>query len=222
MIKVNNLSKKFDNKIVYDDVSFTLNNRSAVVGLNGCGKTTLLNIILGLDKDYKGSVESSFNNASCVFSINSLPEFLCIYDIIKSRKLDLDLLDKYLQLFDASEYKNVIIKDLSLGTKTKMNIIFTLLWDSDYLFFDEVTNSLDYQSIKKLKELLISQDRNMLIISHDFLFLDGLVDQITVIEAPNKVTQITYDEYKDSSKLNEVIDKIIESDNNETVNTKRD
>lgn len=188
LLEINKLSKRFDNKVIFDDLSFKVNNGvTTIVGLNGIGKTTLMRIIVNLDKDFSGEINRNFKESSVCFSTNELPLYLSIYELVKSTNLSVERLNYYLKLFSIDQYKNTWIKDLSMGTKTKMNIIFAILWPSEILIFDEPTNTLDINSIIILIDLIKNESRDCILISHNLEFIKNVSDQILIIESEKSV-----------------------------------
>lgn len=178
MLKIK--TKKFGNKVILKDLTFSFEKKTALVGLNGVGKTTMIKILVGLDNHYDGEVDV-LNNISLCLSENILPDYITIQELVSSQKLsNLELL-KLLDKFDVSSYKNTLIKNLSLGTQKKMNIIYALLIKRDKIIFDEPTNGLDYQSIYNLITILNKDKREMLLVSHDFNFIEKTCDNIAIL-----------------------------------------
>lgn len=175
-----NVNKAFGKKSILENITFDFENKTALVGLNGVGKTTLMRILIGLDTEFSGEVKI-IKNASVVFSENILPEYITIKELCQSQNLNLDNMDKYLEMFSVTQYKNTLIKNLSLGSSKKMNIIFALLIEKEYLIMDEPTNGLDYQSIYNLSKILKEDKRILLLISHDFNFIKNVCDKIAIL-----------------------------------------
>lgn len=140
----------------------------------------MLRILLGLDNKFEGEV-NKVTNCSVAFSDNILPDYITISELWICSKLDFSKLDLYLQKFNVEKYKNTLIKNLSLGTKRKMNIIFALLINNRYIIMDEPTNGLDYQSIYNLTKILVDDDRIKLIVSHDFNFINKVCDNVAIL-----------------------------------------
>lgn len=211
-----NVSKSFGKNQVLENINFEFDKNTALVGLNGVGKTTLMRILLGIDKKISGEVKV-ISDASVAFSDNVLPEYITILELVKSANLDLNKFEDMLKKFDVEKYKNTLIKNLSLGTKKKMNIIFSLLLKRDYLIMDEPTNGLDYQSIYNLTNILKKDTRIKLIISHDFNFIDKVCDNVAIlykkklIENANKKQLL---EKYNKENLEEIFNYLV--DNNES------
>lgn len=182
MFELKNVSKSFGDKKVLENLDFTFSgNKLAYVGLNGVGKTTSMNIILGLDKKISGSVVKHFKNPSVQFSKNSLPEFLSINEFCNARKIDLKKVKEIAQKINVVEYLDKQIRFLSFGTQMKMNLIYALVQNSDMVFLDEPTNGLDYETVYNLIKIVKNDPRKFFIISHDINFIEGTCDQLCVL-----------------------------------------
>lgn len=177
---INNVTKKFGDKIILEEINFSFDKKTALVGLNGVGKTTLIKILVGLDNQYEGEVTIEKDVSLCL-SENILPDYITIQELISSQKLNHQELLKLLDQFDVSTYKNTLIKNLSLGTQKKMNIIYSLLVKRNKIILDEPTNGLDYQSIYNLINILKKDNRDMLLVSHDFNFISKTCDNIAIL-----------------------------------------
>lgn len=177
-----NVIKKFGNKEILNNVSFEFNNKTALVGLNVVGKTTLIKILLGLEDVQSGEVKFDVKDVSVCLSENILPEYLTINEIANVFQFNKENLHNLLVNFSILEYKNTLIKNLSLGTSKKMNLIVALLTKRKYLILDEPTNGLDYQSLQYLKTILSKDKRELLLISHDFSFFEKFIDNIAILK----------------------------------------
>ena len=211
MFKFKNVTKQFSKKMILDDVSFEFSgNKLAFVGLNGVGKTTTMNLILGIDKKYKGEIETQDLKASVAFSKNALPEFLSIREFVSSRKLDSSKLDELCNRLNVAEYLDTQIRKLSFGTQMKMNLIFALLFDSEVVFLDEPTNGLDYETVYNLTQIIKEDDRKYFIISHDINFIEETCDHLMVLDD----CKIKYDqEIAEGDDVKSILNKFVEKDN---------
>lgn len=166
MIKINNLYKSFGDKIVYSDFSlnFESGEISAVLGPSGCGKTTLLNIIAGLDNDYRGEVVLSgeterlaaadgrkkiraayvFNEPRLIPSLTALENLTFIG---ADEKTAADMLQKVGVPTGLYPY------ELSAGMAQRVNLARAFTASTDVILLDEPFKSLDYGLKLKLLEL---------------------------------------------------------------------
>lgn len=211
---IKKLIKKYGSTVILDNIDFNFFGKCALVGLNGVGKTTLLKVLIGLDKDYEGDV-NKLTDASVIFSENILPDYVTIYELVRSQKLSVQHLDLYLSLFDVDNYKNKLIKNLSLGTSKKMNIIYGLLVTRKYILLDEPTNGLDYKSRYNLVKILKEDKRQILLISHDFNFIEQVCENIAILNNQKIIENTSIEgllKKYNKSGLEEVFNTLVEND----------
>ena len=189
------------NRILLKDFSFTLNpnDKIALIGEEGNGKSTLLKIIAGLDvSDYV----SYTGDIICNEKIEYLPQ------TIESKYLDLDVLDyisddiDYNELYslavsiniDLKLLENRIIKTLSGGEKVKISLLKILYSKPDILLLDEPTNDLDLKTLVWLEEFIKNSSLPILFISHDETLLENCANGILHLEQLKRKTEahITY------------------------------
>lgn len=173
MLSVNNLYKKYADREVFNTISFSIPQKAIVslFGKNGQGKTTLLKIISGqikyegrityngisLENDYNEFIKKVvlINNSDFLYSHLSLMEHISlIKNLSDSEVLADELLDELIDILGVSEYKDMYIKNLSLGTKQKMQIITSLLTKPKVILFDEPFVNLDEKSVINLLRFL--------------------------------------------------------------------
>ena len=184
MITVSNISKAYIDKVLFDKISFNINNNKKIglIGLNGTGKTTLLRIILGQETDYKGQISIIDEEIGYLPQVIEFKEKDTIFSFLKNNikedweeyKIDYALNRVGLEKID----RNLEIKNLSGGQKTKISIAKILLNDPSTLLLDEPTNNLDYETLEWLEHFLNNFYGNVLVISHDRRFLDNVVSKI--------------------------------------------
>lgn len=185
VLYIENLSKKFSEKLLFENLNLQVRkgDKTAIVGKNGCGKTTLLKIIMG-------EIES--NAGICKLGKNTIIGY---YDQEQS---DLDpekniideVWDKFPKL-TTTEIRNALasflftgedvfkkISSLSGGEKCRINLLKLMLSKSNFLLLDEPTNHLDISSREALEEALLDYDGTVLVISHDRYFLNKSINKI--------------------------------------------
>lgn len=175
-IKINNLTKIYNQKIVLNNINFVINNNKInfIVGANGCGKSTLIKCILDLIT-YKGTIFKSGKISYAPEKI-FLPNNLCVdkfFELIIKIK-GINNLSYYNYLLDLFHlrihlYKNIY--ELSLGTKQKIILIQALIEDSDVYIFDEPLNGLDDNSMESFIGEIIKLNGSgklVIIVSHDY------------------------------------------------------
>lgn len=195
ILEVSNINKKFNNNEILKNVNFNLfeKEKVALVGLNGVGKTTIVNIINKIIDADDGKVTIHKKVATC-YSSTFLPQCISIYELIKYRNLSQTKLDEFLKMFDIEKYKHTFIENLSSGTKKKMDLIFTLLKEVEFVILDEPTVALDFVSVIKLSEYIKNDTRTYLVISHDFGFLNQFINKVILLKDRQINKEIEYNQ----------------------------
>lgn len=149
MIKIKELSKNFGNKNVLSNISIDINqfDRLAIMGKSGRGKTTLINIIIGTIKKYKGNVINTFNGTAVVFQENRLLDNFTAFDNVK---LITDansniILSHFNELGLAGE-EYILAGKYSGGMKRRLSIIRAVLADAELIIMDEAFKGLDLET----------------------------------------------------------------------------
>ena len=200
MFTINNLSKTYGNDYIIINGKIVINthDKCALVGKNGSGKTTIMNIING-NTDYEGNLEKN-DITICKFNqIEEIQDTAQNY-LIDYQNYDYEKENIIHQLIDMFELdSNILLKQfntLSGGQKSIIRLIKTLSSKSDLLLLDEPTNHLDFKSINILINWLKKFEKSYVIISHDRFFLNEISNK--VIEIENKLINsynCNYDEY---------------------------
>lgn len=204
MLEVNNLSKRYNDNLVLDNISFSIKKGDivSVVGPSGSGKSTLLRCIDLLEKSegeilfegkklYKGEIGKKIG---MVFQQFNLFPHLSVLDniILAPTKLKLmakkDATKKAYELLDTIGLKdkaNSYPNELSGGQKQRVAIIRTLIIDPDIILFDEPTSALDPEMIGEVLELIkgiANTGKTMMIVSHEMGFVKNVSNRVLFLE----------------------------------------
>lgn len=185
LVEINNLTISIKEKNLIENVSFKIkrNKKIALLGENGCGKTTLIKEII---KNNNPTIKINPRVKIGYFdqSQDILVGEKSILDNIKiSSSFDETFIRINLNLFGFKGddvYKKVEM--LSGGEKVKMALCKIILEDNNFLILDEPTNYLDIISLEALEQSLKNTDKTMLIVSHDRAFIDKICDYIIEIK----------------------------------------
>ncbi|MEP1487774.1 MAG: ABC transporter ATP-binding protein [Algibacter sp.] len=199
MVTIENLHKKFGKNQVLSGVDLTITDGGifAVLGPNGSGKTTLIKSVLGMVIPNKGTItvlgEDIKKNSDYRHKIDYLPQIanfpsnLKVKELIKMIK-DLrkptDEDERLIELFKLEPFLDKKLGNLSGGTKQKVNLVLTFMFDSPLIILDEPTTGLDPISLIRLKDLIKTEKakgKTILITSHIMSFVEEVSDEIVFI-----------------------------------------
>lgn len=199
VLEISNLTLLAGKKILLNNVSFKIKKgkKIALLGQNGCGKTTLIKEII---KDNNSAISINPRTRIGHFSQNqnNLLDEKSILDNIKiSSSFDETFIRINLNLFGFNSndiYKN--ISTLSGGERVKVALCKVILEDNNLLILDEPTNYLDIVSLDSLEKSLKNTNKTMLIVSHDRTFIDKVCNYIIEIKDQNiEMFNGSYNEY---------------------------
>lgn len=217
-IRFNKVSFEYRrDKIILDEASFSLRRgtKFALMGQNGAGKSTILNLIIGYSKPDDGSifVDSRLTVAYAKQVIAreemelTLKEFFekCfsekVYDI--DRKID-----AVLKIVNLEAKHDKKIKLFSGGQQARLLLASALIQDPDILILDEPTNNLDQEGINHLTAFLMEYEKTCIVISHDANFLNCFTDGVLYLDLfTKKVHQYIGDYYTVVEEIAEQIEK---------------
>lgn len=214
MINIKNLHKKFGKLVVLEDLNLSINKGGvfAILGPNGSGKTTLIKSLLGMVIPNKGEIfynhESILgkweyrNNINYLPQIANFPANLTVIELINMVKnlRSSNTNEKELtELFGLTPFLKQKLGNLSGGTKQKVNIVLTFMFDNDLIILDEPTTGLDPIALIYLKELIEKEKakgKTILITSHIMSFVDEVADEIVFLLDGKIYFKGTIDEIK--------------------------
>ena len=197
LIRVDRLKKAFGKRILFSEVDFSLNNGEClgIVGRNGTGKTTLINIMTKMLKASEGTVTYSFDEKDLPYKIGiqmqdgyfdpmlKVNEIVKLYmNLYSIKKTDVkELLIKH----ELGKVGGNAISKLSGGERQKLNILLACMHNPDIMFFDEVTTGLDAISRNNILDFLERQKergKTIIIVSHYFEEIYKLADKVLILK----------------------------------------
>lgn len=210
VLKVEDLRMSFDSREIFKNISFEIyrNERAAIIGDNGVGKTTLFKIILGeLSQDGgKAKIGESVNVGYFDQEQKSLNLENTIFDEIRETFPMLTNFEirSYLAKFmfyDTDVFRE--ISELSGGERARISLLKLMISDCNFILMDEPTNHLDIDSKEILEDAILDFEGTLLIISHDRYFLNKIASKILDMKADRMDLYLgNYDYYQE--KLREM------------------
>ncbi len=194
MIKLQNISKRYGDNIVYDGFNLDIedNKTLVILGESGSGKTTLLNILMGLT-DFDGQVLDFPNNVSAVFQRDRLVQNLTVEQNIKLTSPEANV-EKILEEVGLMGKEKALPKSLSAGMARRVAIARAIVSDAPVIFMDEPFVNLDiglkFALIEKLKERLKKEPKTVIAVTHDVKEAVTLADRIIVLANGKIVKEI--------------------------------
>lgn len=169
---VKNLTKTFDNKIVFNNFSITIpeNKISVIVGESGCGKTTLLRILSGLDNDYSGEIIKKFNKISYVFQEPRLFDAITVKQNLEALEKGTNLsIQDILSIVELAGEENAYPNELSGGMKMRLSLARALYYNGDVFFMDEPFSALDNDMKSRIipRVFNLLKGKTVVIVSHN-------------------------------------------------------
>jgi NitT/TauT family transport system ATP-binding protein len=176
MLKIKHISKSFGEKEVLCDVSFDCQDFgiTAIMGASGIGKTTLLNIIAGLETADSGTVDFTFSKIGYKFQEPRLFEWLTALDnikiVIEDKQKAHQFAKNALALVGLSESEDKYPLQLSGGMQQRVALARALAFQGDLLLLDEPFSAVDAETKKQLIDAVrqYAKDHAVIIVTHDY------------------------------------------------------
>jgi ABC transport system ATP-binding/permease protein len=233
VVEMKKVYKAFGDKKILNgfDYTFTKGERVGVIGKNGAGKSTFINILQQLEAPDSGKINHGdtvvFGNYSQTGLI--IKEDVRVIEFVKDIAENFPLADgsslsaaKFLELFLFEPDKQfTYISKLSGGEKRRLHLLSILFKNPNFLILDEPTNDLDLPTLAVLENFLSDYQGCLLIISHDRYFMDRLVDHLFVFEGEGVIRDFpgNYSDYRMSPNY---ADRSTEMSEKEIVETKKE
>jgi ABC transport system ATP-binding/permease protein len=219
ILEIKNVSKSFGDKVLLNDFTYLFNRfeKAGLIGRNGTGKTTLLNIITGLIEPDTGSVERGETIVFGYYKQQGI-EFddeMTVIDVVKNIAEKVVISDgnvlsitQFMNYFlFPPEKQYTLIRKLSGGEKRRLYLLTVLMKNPNFLILDEPTNDLDILTLNVLEEYLAGFKGCVIVVSHDRYFMDKVVDHIfeykedgLIKDFPGNYTQLR-EKQKETEKL---------------------
>lgn len=211
ILEVENLSKSYDSKVLFDHFTYTFKrlDRVGLIGKNGMGKTTLLEMLTGQTRPDSGKITTGGTVKFGYYKQSEMviPENQRVIDVVQEvaevMKLSTgetvtasQLLHHF--LFDRQKQYDFVHK-LSGGEKRRLQLLLVLVQNPNFLILDEPTNDLDITTLNVLEEFLLQFPGCIMIVTHDRYFMDRLVEHVFVMEGEGKVRDYpgNYTDYRE-------------------------
>ncbi|SFE16626.1 ABC-2 type transport system ATP-binding protein [Lentibacillus persicus] len=213
MIEVNDIKKKFGRKKVLKGVSFTAEKGeiTCVIGINGVGKTTILNAIMNLTPINAGQIliNGETINKHSYEKITFIPDAIIMQPGMTIKASMQFMADFYtswnqaratelLGFFKLDE--NEKINNLSKGNRAKVNLLLGLALDVDYLLMDEPFSGIDIFSREQIAEVFTShlvEDRGVIITTHEINDIEHLIDKAVLLDGGKVLKQFNSEEVRE-------------------------
>lgn len=227
ILELKNIRKSFGDLCILDGFSYTFKKgeRIGILGSNGVGKSTFLNILTGKEPVDSGKVNVGETIVYGYFSqggikvkedkrvIEVLKEIADVIVLANGSKISASQMLEHFMFSPEMQY--TYVSKLSGGEKRRLYLLTVLMKSPNFLILDEPTNDLDLLTLTKLEEFLMDFKGCLIIVSHDRYFMDKLSDHMFVFKGKGLVKDFygNYSEYRDLQKGEEKQLKSVEKKN---------
>lgn len=211
IVEMHNISKSFGDKLLFESFDYNIKRgeRIGIIGNNGTGKSTFLQILTGQIPSDSGKVvigetvkfgyysQSGINIKPGQKVIDVIREFGDYIPLKKGRQISAQqLLERF--LFDRKKQYDYVEK-LSGGEQKRLYLCTVLITNPNFLILDEPTNDLDIVTLQILESFLLDFPGCLLVVSHDRFFMDKIIDHLLIFKGGGKIEGFagSYSDYRD-------------------------
>ena len=211
ILELKNIKKSFGDLTILDgfDYTFKKGERIGILGKNGVGKSTFLNIITGREKPDSGKINvgetinygyftqgglDTDEDRRVITVLKDIAEFIVMSD---NRKVSASQLLEHFMFTPEMQFTEV--KRLSGGERRRLYLLTVLMKNPNFLILDEPTNDLDLLTLTKLEEFLLQYKGCLILVSHDRFFMDKLTEHLFVFIGNGEIEDhyCTYSQYRE-------------------------
>ena len=211
ILELKNIKKSFGDLTILDgfDYTFKKGERIGILGKNGVGKSTFLNIITGREKPDSGKINvgetinygyftqgglDTDEDRRVITVLKDIAEFIVMSD---NRKVSASQLLEHFMFTPEMQFTEV--KRLSGGERRRLYLLTVLMKNPNFLILDEPTNDLDLLTLTKLEEFLLQYKGCLILVSHDRFFMDKLTEHLFVFTGNGEIEDhyCTYSQYRE-------------------------
>lgn len=201
MLTIENLTKKFNSNYVLKNINLTIDTHEfyGLIGKNGTGKTTLINLIAGINQPDSGTIKfnsdvtpNEYKNklgfmpdSECLYQELNGYKFLHYMGKLKNTNLTSLQIERLLKKVCLEVPTNLSIKNYSFGMKKKLALAQTLIGNPELLILDEPTSGVDPESAALLRQLFIelyNEGKTIIITSHNLTEIEKLCTKVSLLE----------------------------------------
>ena len=224
IVELHKISKAFDDKVVLNNFEYVFKRgeRIGIIGKNGTGKSTFLNlithklpvdtgkVIVGETVKFGYYTQSGIEIKKGQKVIEVIKEFGEYIPLAKGQKISAShLLERF--LFDRKKQYDFVEK-LSGGELKRLYLCTVLIQNPNFLILDEPTNDLDILTLNVLENFLLDYPGNLLVVSHDRYFMDKVIDHLFILDTDGNITDFPgnysdYRSYEDSQPQKQAVAK---------------
>jgi ATP-binding cassette subfamily F protein uup len=211
ILELKNIKKSYGDLTILDgfDYTFKKGERIGILGKNGVGKSTFLNIITGRENPDSGKINvgetinygyftqgglDTDEDRRVITVLKDIAEFIVMSD---KRKVSASQLLEHFMFTPEMQFTEV--KRLSGGERRRLYLLTVLMKNPNFLILDEPTNDLDLLTLTKLEEFLLQYKGCLILVSHDRFFMDKLTEHLFVFTGNGEIEDhyCTYSEYRE-------------------------